>query len=185
MKKFLLFTISLFIAVTAMAQVQIQPSTNTDAPENLYKIKNKRNIYMAAHGNPTQENYGRFAFYAVDGKDNTYKIYSYDADLWLTYTKAAGYSNGMNFVTFASTQDDANEWYVATVGDYYQVAPYNTTDVAGKYWNFFGGIDKSYYSYDDYRNNVGLYNNGAASDEGSAWSLEAVAEDDKAAPSNP
>ena len=154
MRKFTLFFMSLFFAVGAMAQ--IQPSTSTDTPEHLYKIKSKRNIYMAAHSNPTQENYGRFAFYAVDGKENTYKIYSYDANLWLTYTKAGGYSNGMNFVSFASTQDAANEWYVAKSGDYYQVAPYNNTGVAGKYWNFFGGIANVYYAYDDYRNTLGL-----------------------------
>ena len=179
MKKILLFTISLFIAVTAMAQVQ--PSTNTDAPENLYKIKSKNGLSMAAHANPTQDNYGRFAFYAVEGKDNTYKIYSYDANLWLSYTMAAGYSDGMNFVTFASTQEDANEWYVTKANNgYYQVAPYNTTGVAGRYWNFYGGIANVYYSYDDYRNTLGLYNKNADGDGGSAWVFEAV--DDKTAP---
>ena len=171
---------SLFLTVGAMAQ--IQPSTSTEAPEYLYKIKNKRNIYMAAHSNPTQENYGRFAFYAVEGKDKTYKIYSYDAGVWLTYTKASGYSNGMNFVTFASTQDAANEWYVSKSGDYYQVAPYNNSGVAGKYWNFFGGIAPTYYSYDDYKNALGLYQNGASSDDGSAWVFEAVDANDYAAP---
>ena len=171
---------SLFLTVGAMAQVE--PSTNTGAPENLYKIKNKRGIYMAAHSNPTQENYGHFAFYAVDGKENTYKIYSYDANLWLSYTKASGYSNGMNFVTFASTQDAANEWYVAKSGEYYQVAPYNTAGVAGKYWNFFGGIDNAYYAYDDYRNSLGLYSSNAANDDGSAWVFEAVDANDYAAP---
>ena len=176
MRKFTLFFVSLFLAVGAMAQIQ---SSTTDAI-HLYKIKTKNGHYMAAHANPTQVNYGRFAFYAVDGKENTYKIYSYDANLWLTYTKASGYNNGMNFVTFASTQNDANEWYVATVGDYYQVAPYNTAGVAGKYWNFFGGVNSTYYSYDDYRNTLGLYSTGAASDSGSAWAFEAV--DDKTAP---
>ena len=180
MRKFTLFLVSLFLTVGAMAQ--IQPSTKIDAPENLYKIKSKRGIYMAAHANPTQENYGRFAFYAVEGKENTYKIYSYDANLWLTYTKATGYSNGMNFVSFASTQDAANEWYVAKPGDYYQVAPYNTAGVAGKYWNFFGGIAGTYYSYDDYRNTLGLYEKGAAADDGSAWVFEAVDVNDYAAP---
>ena len=180
MRKFTLFFMSLFLAVGAMAQ--IQPSTSTDTPEHLYKIKSKRNIYMAAHSNPTQENYGRFAFYAVDGKENTYKIYSYDANLWLTYTKAGGYSNGMNFVSFASTQDAANEWYVAKSGDYYQVAPYNNTGVAGKYWNFFGGIANVYYAYDDYRNTLGLYSSNAANDDGSAWVFETVDANDYAAP---
>ena len=176
MKKFTLFLMSLFLTVGAMAQIQ---SSTADAIY-LYKIKNKRSIYMAAHSNPTQENYGRFAFYAVEGKENTYKIFSYDANLWLTYTKASGYNNGMNFVTFADSEENANEWYVAKPGDYYQIAPYNTTGVAGKYWNFFGGIDKVYYSYDDYRNTLGLYSSNAAADEGSAWVFEAV--DDKTAP---
>ena len=171
---------SLFLAVGAMAQ--IQSSTSTDVPEHLYKIKSKKNIYMAAHSNPTQENYGRFAFYAVEGRENTYKIYSYDANLWLSYTKAGGYNTGMNFVSFASTQEVANEWYVASVGEYYQVAPYNTAGVAGKYWNFFGGIANVYYAYDDYRNSLGLYSNGASADDGSAWVFEAVDANDYAAP---
>ncbi len=180
MKKILLMLALMLPCLGAWAQVQ--PSTNTDAPENLYKIKSKTNLYMAAHANPTQtqENYGRFAFYAVDGKENTYKVYSYDADLWLSYTKADGYNNGMNFVSFEQTQESANEWYVAKVGDYYQVAPYNNTGVAGKYWNFFGNINSTHYSNDDYRNTLGLYSTGAASDNGSAWTFEVV--DDKTAP---
>ena len=137
---------------------------------------------MAAHSNPTQDNYGRFAFYAVEGKENTYKIYSYDADLWLSYTKAGGYSNAMNFVSFAQTQESANEWKVVTVNGYYQVAPYNNSGVAGKYWNFFGGINSTHYSYDDYKNTLGLYQDGAGSDDGSAWVLEAVDGSDYAAP---
>lgn len=180
MKKILLMLTLMLPCLGAWAQ--IQTSTKTDAPENLYKIKTKTGYYMAAHANPTQENYGRFAFYAVTDKDNTYKIYSYDANLWLSYTKTSGYNNGMNFVSFAQTQENANEWYVEKVGDYYQVAPYNTTDVAGKYWNFFGGVNSSYYSYDDYRNTLGLYSTGAANDNGSAWTLEAVAADDYTAP---
>lgn len=181
MKKILLMLALMLPCLGAWAE--IQPSTNTDVPEKLYKIKSKKNIYMAAHANPTQVNYGRFAFYAVDGKENTYKIYSYDADLWLSYTMAATYSNGMNFVSFEQTQENANEWCIteATNG-YYQVAPYNTTSVAGRYWNFFGGIANTYYAYDDHRNTLGLYNKNADDDEGSAWTLEAVAADDYTAP---
>lgn len=181
MKKLLLILALMLPCLGVWAQ--LQPSTKTDAPEKLYKIKSKNGLYMAAHANPTQENYGRFAFYAVEGKDNTYKIYSYDANLWLTYTMAAGYSDGMNFVTFASTQDAANEWKVTTANNgYYQVAPYNTTGVAGRYWNFYGGIANVYYAYDDYRNTLGLYNKNADGDGGSAWTLEAVAADDYTAP---
>jgi len=178
MKKILLMLALMLPCLGAWAE--IQPSTNTAAPENLYKIKSKNGYYMAAHSNPTKLNYGRFAFYAVDNKENTYKVYSYDANLWLSYTKAGGYNNGMNFVSFAQTQESANEWYVAKVGDYYQVAPYNNTGVAGKYWNFYGGINTTYYSEDDYGKTLGLYQNSATSDNGSAWTFEAV--DDKTAP---
>lgn len=181
MKKILLMLALMLPCLGVMAQ--IQPSTKTDAPENLYKIKSKNGLYMAAHSNPTQENYGRFAFYAVEGKDNTYKIYSYDADLWLSYTMASGYSDGMNFVTFADSKENANEWCVTKANNgYYQVAPYNTTNVAGRYWNFYGGIANVYYAYDDYRNTLGLYNKNADGDGGSAWTLEAVAADDYTAP---
>ena len=181
MKKILLM-LAMMLLPCVGAIAQIQPSTKTDAPEYLYKIKSKNGLNMAAHANPTKENYGRFAFYTVEGKENTYKVYSYDADLWLSYTMASGYNNGMNFVSFEKTQNSANEWYVAKVGDYYQVAPYNTSSVASKYWNFFGNVNSTYYSYDDYRNTLGLYSTGAASDNGSAWTLEAVAADDYAAP---
>ena len=88
----------------------------------------------------------------------------------------------MNFVSFAQTEGNANEWYVTESGDYYQVAPYNTAGVAGKYWNFFGGIDNVYYAYDDYRNSLGLYSSNAANDDGSAWVFEAVDVNDYAAP---
>lgn len=183
MKKILLMLALMLPCLGAWAQ--IQPSTKTDAPENLYKIKSKNGLYMAAHANPTQVNYGRFAFYAVEGKDNTYKIYSYDADLWLSYNMASGYSDGMNFVTFADSKENANEWCVTKANNgYYQVAPYNTTNVAGRYWNFYGGIANVYYAYDDYRNTLGLYNKNADGDGGSAWTLEAVAADDYTAPTD-
>ena len=183
MKKILLMLAMMLPCLGAWAQ--IQPSTKTDVPENLYKIKSKNGLYMAAHANPTQVNYGRFAFYAVEGKDNTYKIYSYDADLWLSYNMASGYSDGMNFVTFADSKENANEWCVTKANNgYYQVAPYNTTNVAGRYWNFYGGIANVYYAYDDYRNTLGLYNKNADGDGGSAWTLEAVAADDYTAPTD-
>lgn len=181
MKKILLMLALMLPCLGVWAQ--IQPSTKTDAPEYLYKIKSKNNLYVAAHSNPTQTNYGRFAFYSVEGKDNTYKIYSYDANLWLSYTKADSYSDGMNFVSFAQTQETADEWCVTTASNgYYQIAPYNNTGVAGRYWNFYGGIANVYYSYDDYKNTLGLYNKNADGDGGSAWAFEAVDGSDYAAP---
>ena len=70
MKKILLMLTMLLPCVGAWAEIE----TSTTEATYLYKIKNKRGIYMAAHSNPTQDNYGRFAFYAVEGNENTYKI---------------------------------------------------------------------------------------------------------------
>lgn len=64
MKKILLMLALMLPCLGVMAE--IEPST-ADAL-HLYKIKTKTGFYMAAHSNPTQNNYGRFAFYAVDGK---------------------------------------------------------------------------------------------------------------------
>ena len=49
---------------------------------------------------PTQtaDNYGLFAFYAVDGTDNAFYIYSYKARKWLSFTNAGSYRNGPDFV---------------------------------------------------------------------------------------
>ena len=65
MKKFLLMLAMLLPCVGAWAEIQL----STADALHLYKIKSKRGIYMAAHSNPTQENYGRFSLYAVEGKD--------------------------------------------------------------------------------------------------------------------
>jgi hypothetical protein len=68
-------------------------------PEHLFHIKNANNAKVGANAVDNSDNPGRFAFYAVDGVDNAYYIYSFDENKWLNYTKAAGYDNKKNFVT--------------------------------------------------------------------------------------
>lgn len=65
-------------------------------PEHVYTMMNGNNVYSNALTAPTQtaENYGLFAFYAVEGSADSYYIYSHSAKKWLTYTKAASYNNG-------------------------------------------------------------------------------------------
>ena len=173
MKKITLFLFSMFIAVTAMAQ--IATSTSVDNPEHMYTIKSNAGHYMTSYTSPTATQPGRFAFYAT-GDEGAYKVYSIDRKVWVSYTKAAGYSDGANFAKLVEEQENAEPWNIVRVGDYYQVAPYNTTAVAGRYWNWHGGLGTN--PYDNTNKTIGLYNKGAvagdAGDDGSRWIIEAV-----------
>ena len=103
MKKFLTFIAAMLCVSTQVFADKIVASTvlpSAGKPEHVYTMKNANGLTSNALTAPTQtaENYGLFAFYAVDGKENAYFIYSSKAGKWLTYEKAASYSNGINFV---------------------------------------------------------------------------------------
>ena len=107
MKKVFTLSLALCCALQLMAD-KIKPSvTMPDAgkPEHVYTRVNGNGVYSNALTAPTQtaENYGQFAFYAVEGKANAYYIYSHTAKKWMTYTKAANYGNGKGFVKIADT----------------------------------------------------------------------------------
>ena len=97
-------TLCLVMALVChVAWAEVQPSTTLPSegkPEHVYTMMNGNNVYANGLTAPTQtaENYGLFAFYAVDGVDGAYYIYSHTAKKWLTYTKAASYSNSKDFV---------------------------------------------------------------------------------------
>ncbi len=172
MKKFTLFLFSMFIAITAMAQ--IETSTSVENPEHMYTIKSGAGFYMTSCSSlGNQENAGRFAFFAVEGSDGAYYVYSIDRKLWVSYTKASSYSNGTNFAKLVDEKDNAEAWNIVLVDGNYQVAPYNTTAVAGKYWNWWGG--KDYNPENNTNITIGLYDKGAAGnsgDSGSRWIFE-------------
>lgn len=104
MKRKLLFLFSVLLAsVAAWAQTAtLEPSTNVNAPEKVYVMKSGSGYWMSSYTSPTQsrQKAAAYAFFAVDGMDNAYKIYSLNKQAWLSYTKASGYSNGTNFVKF-------------------------------------------------------------------------------------
>ena len=163
----------MFIAITAMAQ--IETSTSVENPEHMYTIKSGAGFYMTSCSSlGNQENAGRFAFFAVDGKENAYQVYSIDRKLWLSYTKASGYSNGTNFAKLIESQENAEAWNIVNIDGNYQIAPYNNTGVASKYWNWWGG--KDYNPINNLKITIGLYDKGAAAgtagDSGSRWILE-------------
>lgn len=161
--------------VGAWAQTEaIQTSTNVESPEHVFKLKNANGWVMAGTTGSTGAGTtpGKFAFFAgtVDG---AFKVYSIDEAKWVSYTKSSSYDNGANFAVLIDSQTDAVEWNFAVVqrngADVYQIAPYNTTGVAGKYWNYFNGTSATH-------NTIGLWQGNAASDAGSAWIIEEVLE---------
>ena len=156
---------------------KMQPSTtlpDKGSPEHVYTMMNGNGVYANALTAPTQTpaNYGQFAFYAVAGVDGAYYIYSHTAKKWLTYTKAASYSNGKDFVKMADAKEADDYFHVENYsGDFYQIRPYNTTGVAGKYLNWFQGLDGNPL---DGSNTLGLWQDNATNDLGSKYSFTEV-----------
>lgn len=96
MKKFVSFLLMLACTIVVMAgKIEVSVTLpDVGKPEHVYTMVNGNNVYSNGLTAPTQtaENYGLFAFYAVDGVENAYYIYSKSAGKWLTYTKAASYT---------------------------------------------------------------------------------------------
>lgn len=173
MKKLLLSFAMLLATVGAWAQTEaIQTSTNVESPEHVFKLKNANGWVMAGTTGSTGTGTtpGKFAFFAgtVDG---AFKVYSIDEAQWVSYTKNSSYTNGINFAVLIDSQTEAMEWNFAVVqrngADVYQIAPYNTTGVAGRYWNYFRGDAETH-------NTIGLYDGNVAADPGSAWIIEEI-----------
>ena len=181
MKRKFLFLFSVLLAsVAAWAQTAtLEPSTNVNAPEKVYVMKSGSGYWMSSYTSPTQsrQKAAAYAFFAVDGMDNAYKIYSLNKQAWLSYTKASGYSNGTNFVKFVPDQASAEPWSAAYVESKqaYQFSPFlndNNNTVAGKYMQWYGGLNSN--PVDNTTTKIGLWQTDAAGDDASAWYLEEV-----------
>ena len=85
---------------------------------------------------------GLFAFYAVDGVNGAYYIYSHNAKQWLSYTKASNYSTGASFIKMSDTKVEGAYFKVDNYADdNYQISPYTTAGSAQAiYLNYFGGV---------------------------------------------
>lgn len=100
----------------AQSTATIEVSTSVDAPENMYEIKSSAGHWMTSFTSPSGTIRGCFAFFD-DGDANTtdaYKIYSATHRQWVSYTKAASYSGGVNKVVLVDSQEDANAWNATT-----------------------------------------------------------------------
>ena len=177
MKKFFTFIAAMVCVATQMMADKIVASTvlpDAGKPEHVYTMMNGNSVYANATTAPTQTeaNYGLFAFYAVEGKANAYYIYSTKAEKWLTYTKAASYNNGKDFVKFSDSQVPNAYFKVNNYsGDLYEIQPYTSSGSGNKYLNWYQGVDGNPL---DGSNTLGLWQDSGSSDGGSRWTFSEV-----------
>ena len=177
MKKILMLIVALMGAtMQLMADKVVASVTLPDVgkPEHVYTMMNGNNVYSNALTAPTQkaENYGQFAFYAVEGKAGAYYIYSHTAKKWLTYTKAASYNNGKDFVKFSDKRVDGTYFKVNNyANDYYDMQPYTTSGTNDNYVNWYQGVDGNPY---DGNNTLGLWQDAGSKDGGSRYTFTEV-----------
>ena len=178
MRKLTLMMSALFCALF-VAQVQaakIEPSVTwpeQGKPEHVYTMTSGNNLVSNALTAPTQDaaKYGQFAFYPA-GVEGAYYIYSHTAKKWLTFTPAASYSNGTDFVKLADAKVEG-AYFKATnySGDFYEFQPYTTSGSVDKYLNWHGGISSNPY---DGSKTLGLWQDAGAKDGGSRWTLSEI-----------
>lgn len=176
MRKFtILFALLVAMVSTAMADdIKVSISTNTP---NLFTINNRADdvLYVSSTTAPTrtESNYGSFAFFAVDGVNDAYYIYSTQAKKYLSYTKAGSYSAKMDFVTLVDNRENYFRITKCTnYNTYYQIEPYNSAgNPAGIYLNYFGGVNSTYYEIDN--GTLGLWTTDGNGDGGSRFNFTA------------
>lgn len=165
------------IAITPLMADKIAASVtmpDEGKPEHVYTMTNGNGVCSNALTAPTQtaENYGLFAFYAVEGSANSYYIYSHSAKKWLTYTKAASYSNGKDFVKFADAMVEGVYFKVTNYSDdNYEIQPYTTSGGNDKYLNWYQGVSGNPY---DGTNTLGLWQDAGSADGGSRYTFAEV-----------
>ncbi len=176
MKKPFLFLLMSLCAVASVMAEKVKPSEtmpDKGRPEHVYTMKNGNDVFSNATTAPTQseENYGTFAFYAVDGVADAYYIYSEKAEKWLSYTKAASYSNGKDFVKLTADKPAVYFKLNNYSGDNYEIRPYTTSGGNDKYLNWYQGVGGNPY---DGPNTLGLWQDNGNADGGSRWTFAEV-----------
>ena len=170
-KYFSLMALLLCFAGQAWAD-KIEASTTDPSngkPEHLYTMVSGNGYYANGYTAPTQtdENKALFAFYSA-GISDTYYIYCYTSKKWLSYTKAASYSNKTGFISLSDSKTTGAYFKCRNYsGDNYDIAPYNLTSAASKYLNWYMGVGSN--NPLDGTVTLGLWEDGGSKDGGSRW----------------
>lgn len=172
-KYFSLMALLLCFAGQAWAD-KIEASTTDPSngkPEHLYTMVSGNGYYANGYTAPTQtdENKALFAFYSA-GVSDAYYIYCYTSRKWLSYTKAASYSNKTGFISLSDSKTTGAYFKCNNYsGDNYDIAPYNLTGVATKYLNWYTGVGAN--NPLDGTVTLGLWEDNGSKDAGSRWQL--------------
>ena len=128
---------------------------------------NGNGAYVGPTTAPATDVNGLFAFYAVEGVDGAYYIYSYNAEQWLGYTKAASYSSKKGFVTLSDAKVEGAYFKVNNYADdNYEIAPYTTGgNAASIYLNYYQGVSANAGT------TLGLWTDNGAKDGGSRYTF--------------
>ena len=170
-KYFSLMALLLCFTGQALAD-KIEASTTDPSngkPEHLYTMVSGNGYYANGYTAPTQtdENKALFAFYSA-GISDTYYIYCYTSRKWLSYTKAASYSNKTGFISLSDSKTTGAYFKCRNYsGDNYDIAPYNFTGAASKYLNWYTGVGAS--NPLDGTVTLGLWEDDGSKDGGSRW----------------
>ena len=164
MKKITFILLLMVAMVTTAMAGDIVASTNEASPEKIFTMVSGNNASVGADATPGD---GRFAFFAVEGVENAYYIYSVTNNKWFSYAKADSYSNGAGFVTLSDTKENYFHFEKLDNG-YYQIRPYNNSGVAAKYLNYYGGASAGV--------KLGLWQDNGNTDGGSRYLIEEYVE---------
>lgn len=156
----------------------ITASENVGNPEKVYTISSCNGLMMTPYTSPTRttENAGHFAFYAASA-EGQYLIYNVESKVWVSYDKAYSYSNGPGKAKFIDSKENAQPWKATKTTAQngtaaYEFQPVTSAGKADKYMNWHGGID--FNPLDNKNITVGLWQDNARQDNGSAWVLHEV-----------
>ena len=147
MKKILFLFVAALCLSTQVYADKVTASTTlpqNGKPEHVYTMVSGNGAYVSPTTTPVEGDAanGLFAFYAVDGVNGAYYIYSHNAKKWLTYDKKSSYPTGVEFVKLSDSKVEGAYFKVDNYADdNYQISPYTTAGTAQAiYLNYFGGV---------------------------------------------
>ena len=172
MKKIFSFLLAALCLTTQAYADKVTASTTLPSngkPEHVYTMVSGNGAYVSPTTTPVEGDAanGLFAFYAVDGVDGAYYIYSHNAKQWLNYDKKASYPTGVSFIKMSDSKVEGAYFKVDNYsGDNYQISPYTTAGSAQAiYLNYFGGVAACS------GKTLGLWTDNGAADGGSRYTF--------------
>lgn len=175
-----LIMLLILMATTATADDIIASTTlpTEGKPEHVYRMTS--GSYITVGGDLCPGGWGKFAFYAIQTRENTYAVYSITNRKWLSYNPNENYTEDVgksNFVQLDKDREYRRLFYFEKCRenpDYYQISPYSYYSPVGYggyipqspvelYLNIIGGSNANF------EETLGLYGVSGDFDPGSRF----------------